>query len=203
MITVLPNDETDGCAFNAVIYPGDPGTVDPVPLTDSAQDGCWDLHVPVAFDDFCGVGGVQFVTMAVNDNNDDLLWTWEFLLWMRMGDQLVATSLGTVDLPMNMVPEVSSTDINGDGLADLAVFVPDDELGKTGELQFLLSDGLGGTLGEGATAVPNTSDIVPGFPGAGPGIGGGQYGCGDGLQCAFGSGTKKATTTTSTKPQLL
>ncbi len=202
--TVVANDEADACAYNTVLFPGDFSTT-PVVLDDSSADGCFDMHVPVAVADFCGVGGVQVVTGAVQDPSADT-WTWEYLLWMREGTEIVATELGTVDTAKDVEPDVTAGDVNGDLLMDLVVNPGPGRAGRgqsayfSGEVFF--SDGLGGTVDSPAT-IESMDAFVREIPGAGLGLAGGQIACGETLQCAFGKGTTNAATNSASRPELL
>jgi hypothetical protein len=193
-------DETDGCPFATVFMTGDPATTPRAAVSESTMEGCWDLQTPVASADFCGVDGEQIVTTGVTDASSRTAWQWEALLWMRMGDELMATRFGTFTSKPGEEPSVSVTDVNGDGLVDLIIEQP---VGVDGEIvpkTIILGDGMGGNLGP---AVIPSLDIMPAMPGAADGLGGGQLACGEGLMCGNSPGTKNSSSSASTKPQLL
>ena len=196
---VAANDETDGCPFQLDWLSGDQTT--PVNLADSTMQGCWDLPMPVVNGDFCGVGGDQIITVAAIDTSSRTMWTWQALLWMRMGDQIMATELGTYTLDPQQEAEFIATDVNGDGLVDLIVTPLPTTTAGFATRTTLLSDGLGGNLGP--SSLPAMDATLPELPSAGTGLPAGQVGCGNGLLCSNGKGTKNTSSSTSAKPQLL
>lgn len=198
---VMGNDDADDCKFETNFFVAD--NANPVRIGEATMDGCWDLHTPVATADFCGVGGSQVMTVAVTDTSSRTAWTWQALLWMRMGDRLMATEFGTFQLAPGVAPQTTATDFNGDGLVDLLISSPVSALNGplSGASLVLLGDGLGGNLGP--ASLDTFTDVFDVLPNAGDGLGAGQVACGAGLQCNLGTGTRTSCGQANNKAELL
>lgn len=172
----------DGCgkpnAF-AVDMPPEASKNDLPAFNVASDDYCPDVSGIVGRGDFLGTASEQLLLLDGNKFSLVHASTKEFQIPEKVVMEKDTDFYGLTAPPTTVINTVNTGDYNGDGLTDVAI-------DTSNGVYIAFSDGNGSTL--------SISGIVPGLSAVVDTFGPPQY--------SFGSGTKKSTTTTRSRPQL-